>query len=55
MILDDRSCHILFVIYFFWSLETSRLDALVDDTFNYFKDRYVEGEIVNCLWDDGVT
>ncbi|RUP16258.1 hypothetical protein BC936DRAFT_139538, partial [Jimgerdemannia flammicorona] len=35
--------------------QTSRLDALVDDTFNYFKDRYVEGEVVNCLWDDGVT
>ncbi|KAG0174583.1 hypothetical protein DFQ28_005738 [Apophysomyces sp. BC1034] len=34
--------------------QTTRLDAVVDDVFNHFLERYMTGEIVSCLWDDGI-
>ncbi|KAI8373223.1 ATP-utilizing chromatin assembly and remodelling N-terminal-domain-containing protein [Radiomyces spectabilis] len=35
--------------------QTGRLDAVVDDVYNYFLERYVPGETVSCLWDDGIN
>ncbi|KAF7732000.1 hypothetical protein EC973_007105 [Apophysomyces ossiformis] len=34
--------------------QTTRLDAVVDDVYNYFLERYTPGEIVSCMWDDGI-
>ncbi|KAI8098498.1 ATP-utilizing chromatin assembly and remodelling N-terminal-domain-containing protein [Halteromyces radiatus] len=34
--------------------QTTRLDAVVDYVYNYFVDRYVAGEQLECLWDDGI-
>ncbi|CAO3677569.1 unnamed protein product [Umbelopsis ramanniana] len=33
---------------------TDRLEAVVEDVYSYFLDRYLPGEIVHCKWDDGV-
>jgi bromodomain adjacent to zinc finger domain protein 1A len=31
------------------------LDAIVEDVYKYFVNRYVEGEILNCVWDDNIA
>lgn len=36
-------------------IETGRLDNIVDDVYNHHLERYTPGEIINCLWDDGVV
>lgn len=38
-----------------FSVETLRLDALVDDTYKYFVNRYIPGELVQCTWDDNIA
>ncbi|OAD79541.1 DDT transcription factor [Phycomyces blakesleeanus NRRL 1555(-)] len=35
--------------------QTARLDTVVEDVYSYFLERYIAGEIVNCLWDDGIV
>ncbi|PHZ15046.1 uncharacterized protein RHIMIDRAFT_277004 [Rhizopus microsporus ATCC 52813] len=35
--------------------QTLRLDALVDDTYKHFVNRYVPGEFVQCTWDDNIA
>ncbi|KAG0939169.1 hypothetical protein G6F57_006395 [Rhizopus arrhizus] len=35
--------------------QTLRLDALVDDTYKYFVNRYIPGELVQCTWDDNIA
>ncbi|CAO3595365.1 unnamed protein product [Absidia cylindrospora] len=34
--------------------QKARLDAVVEDVHSYFVDRFVSGEQVDCVWDDGV-
>ncbi|KAI9248962.1 ATP-utilizing chromatin assembly and remodelling N-terminal-domain-containing protein [Helicostylum pulchrum] len=35
--------------------QTARLDAVVEDVYQYFSNRYVDGEILNCVWDDNIA
>ncbi|KAI8060339.1 hypothetical protein BC940DRAFT_323329 [Gongronella butleri] len=35
-------------------LETCRLEKVVEMTYDYFQDRFVAGEQLDCEWDDGV-
>ncbi|KAI8083615.1 ATP-utilizing chromatin assembly and remodelling N-terminal-domain-containing protein [Thamnidium elegans] len=35
--------------------QTTRLDAVVEDVYQYFSNRYVDGEILNCVWDDNIA
>ncbi|ORY95624.1 ATP-utilizing chromatin assembly and remodelling N-terminal-domain-containing protein [Syncephalastrum racemosum] len=35
--------------------QTGRMDNIVDDVYNHHLERYTPGEIINCLWDDGVV
>ncbi|KAI8366381.1 ATP-utilizing chromatin assembly and remodelling N-terminal-domain-containing protein [Choanephora cucurbitarum] len=35
--------------------QTSRLDAVVDNVYQQFVNRFVKGEPVNCVWDDNHT
>ncbi|KAI7880498.1 ATP-utilizing chromatin assembly and remodelling N-terminal-domain-containing protein [Mucor mucedo] len=35
--------------------QTLRLDAIVEDVYKYFAHRYVDGEILNCIWDDNIA
>ncbi|KAI8375497.1 ATP-utilizing chromatin assembly and remodelling N-terminal-domain-containing protein [Blakeslea trispora] len=35
--------------------QTSRLDTVVDNVYQQFANRFVEGEPVNCVWDDNHT
>ncbi|KAI9013772.1 ATP-utilizing chromatin assembly and remodelling N-terminal-domain-containing protein [Phycomyces nitens] len=35
--------------------QTARLDTVVEDVYSHFLERYIAGEIVNCLWDDGIV
>jgi bromodomain adjacent to zinc finger domain protein 1A len=39
-------------INFFFSIETFRLEALVNDVYSHFKNNYVEDEIVHCKLND---
>ncbi|KAI9314873.1 ATP-utilizing chromatin assembly and remodelling N-terminal-domain-containing protein [Dichotomocladium elegans] len=34
--------------------KTIRLDAVVDDIYDYYIDRFDEGDLVTCRWNDGV-
>ncbi|CAO3599846.1 unnamed protein product [Absidia cylindrospora] len=34
--------------------QNTRLDAVVEDVYSYFVNRYVPNENVDCLWDDGI-
>lgn len=36
-------------------IETARLDHVVEDVYKHFCNRYVEGEILNCTWDDNIA
>lgn len=35
--------------------QTARLDHVVEDVYKHFSHRYVEGEILNCTWDDNIA
>ncbi|KAI8985902.1 ATP-utilizing chromatin assembly and remodelling N-terminal-domain-containing protein [Pilobolus umbonatus] len=34
---------------------TARLETVVDNTFHYFSNRFVNGELLHCIWDDGIA
>lgn len=36
-------------------VETTRLDTVVEDVYQYFSNRFVDGEILNCVWDDNIA
>lgn len=33
---------------------TDRLEAVVEDVYSHFLNRYLPGEIIHCKWDDGI-
>lgn len=36
------------------SIETTRLDNVVDDVYDYYIERFDTGDLVTCRWSDGV-
>lgn len=42
-------------IHYLWTIETQRLDAVVDNAYKQFLKRYVETEILNYVGDDKKT